>query len=54
MGDHRIAMAFAMADLRASGTIRIADCGNVHTSFPGFSRLCRSVGLNIEERYDHG
>jgi len=46
-GDHRIAMAFAMASLRASGEIKINDCANVNTSFPGFVELAASVGLNI-------
>jgi 3-phosphoshikimate 1-carboxyvinyltransferase len=48
-GDHRIAMAFAMASLRASGDILIDDCANVTTSFPGFCQLAGDVGLNIEE-----
>ncbi|CAK0774126.1 3-phosphoshikimate 1-carboxyvinyltransferase [Gammaproteobacteria bacterium] len=46
-GDHRIAMAFAMAALRAQGTLHILDCANVDTSFPNFAELARSVGLNI-------
>lgn len=46
-GDHRVAMAFAMAALGARGVIHIADCANVNTSFPGFVELARSVGLNI-------
>lgn len=46
-GDHRIAMAFAMAALRASGDIRIEDCENVNTSFPGFAQLAASCGLPI-------
>lgn len=49
-GDHRIAMSFAMAALRASGPIRIRDCANVRTSFPGFVALATSAGLAIEER----
>jgi len=44
-GDHRIAMSFAMAALRASGPIRIMDCNNVATSFPGFADLVNSCGL---------
>ena len=48
-GDHRIAMAFAMAALRAGGTIEIADCANVNTSFPGFVRLAREAGLAVTE-----
>lgn len=46
-GDHRIAMAFAMAGLRADGPITISDCNNVNTSFPDFVSLASSVGLNI-------
>jgi 3-phosphoshikimate 1-carboxyvinyltransferase len=47
-GDHRIAMAFAMAALRAEGEILIDDCSNVNTSFPGFVRLAAAAGLAIE------
>jgi 3-phosphoshikimate 1-carboxyvinyltransferase len=49
-GDHRVAMAFAVASLRAAGTIEIRDVANVATSFPGFATLARSVGLRVEER----
>lgn len=48
-GDHRIAMSFAMAALRASGPITIRDCANVNTSFPGFVALARGAGLDISE-----
>jgi 3-phosphoshikimate 1-carboxyvinyltransferase len=48
LGDHRIAMAFAMAALRAAAEIRIRDCANVNTSFPGFAKLARGCGLSIE------
>ncbi len=48
-GDHRIAMAFAIAGLRARGRIAIEDCANVNTSFPGFARLARQLGLNVTE-----
>ena len=51
LGDHRIAMAFAIAALRAGGEIVIDDCANVATSFPGFLDLARRVGLSLwEER----
>lgn len=46
-GDHRVAMSFAMAALRAAAPIEIADCANVATSFPGFVELARSAGLRI-------
>ncbi len=48
-GDHRIAMSFAMAALRASGPIAIRDCANVNTSFPGFVGLAAGAGLNIRQ-----
>lgn len=47
-GDHRIAMAFAVAALRASAGITILDCANVATSFPDFVLLARQTGLSIE------
>ena len=47
-GDHRIAMSFAVASLRAKGPIEILDVANVATSFPGFVELSRSVGLHIQ------
>jgi 3-phosphoshikimate 1-carboxyvinyltransferase len=46
-GDHRIAMAFSIAALRAGGLIEIGDCANVNTSFPSFVELARDMGLNI-------
>ncbi|MFZ1642366.1 MAG: 3-phosphoshikimate 1-carboxyvinyltransferase [Candidatus Contendobacter sp.] len=49
-GDHRIAMSFAMAALRAGGPISIHDCANVNTSFPGFVNLAQAAGLAIQER----
>lgn len=47
-GDHRIAMAFAIASARASGPIEVRDVANVATSFPGFVQTARSAGLQIE------
>ncbi len=49
-GDHRIAMSFAVASLRAGGPIEIGDTANVATSFPGFAALARGIGLGLEER----
>jgi 3-phosphoshikimate 1-carboxyvinyltransferase len=48
-GDHRIAMSFAVASLRAAKSISIRDVANVATSFPGFVDLARSAGLDISE-----
>jgi len=49
-GDHRIAMAFAVAALRSQGSINIDDCDNVNTSFPNFVGLAGKVGLYVRER----
>lgn len=49
-GDHRIAMSFAIAGLRANGPIEVRDCANVETSFPGFPQLAARAGLTIEEQ----
>lgn len=46
-GDHRIAMSFTVASLRASGPIQIADVANVATSFPGFVQIANGAGLNV-------
>jgi len=46
-GDHRIAMSFAMAALRASAPVTVNDCRNVATSFPGFPDLAARAGLSI-------
>jgi 3-phosphoshikimate 1-carboxyvinyltransferase len=48
-GDHRIAMAFTLAALRASAPIEIEDVANVATSFPGFPALARAAGLRLQE-----
>lgn len=49
LGDHRIAMSFAIAGLRACGPILIRNCNNVATSFPGFVDLSNSLGLRVTE-----
>ncbi|MFC6979166.1 bifunctional prephenate dehydrogenase/3-phosphoshikimate 1-carboxyvinyltransferase [Microbulbifer taiwanensis] len=48
LGDHRIAMAFAVASLRARDTIRIQHCANVATSFPNFAELATRAGLKLQ------
>ncbi|MNY24645.1 3-phosphoshikimate 1-carboxyvinyltransferase [compost metagenome] len=48
-GDHRIAMAFSVASLRATAPIRIHDCANVATSFPNFLALAAQVGIRVAE-----
>ncbi len=46
-GDHRIAMAFAVAAQVAAGAVTIADVANVATSFPGFDALARGAGFGL-------
>ena len=48
-GDHRIAMAFAIAGLFAEAPVRINDCGSVATSFPGFFQLLHRLGADVRE-----
>ena len=48
-GDHRTAMSFAIAALRARKPIEILDCDNVATSFPNFVALASDAGLDISE-----
>ena len=46
--DHRIAMSFTVASLRASETITIEGTETVNTSFPDFAGLANQVGMSIE------
>jgi 3-phosphoshikimate 1-carboxyvinyltransferase len=46
-GDHRVAMALAVAAQRAAGDVRIGDVDNVATSFPGFEVLARGAGFGL-------
>jgi 3-phosphoshikimate 1-carboxyvinyltransferase len=46
-GDHRIAMAFAVASLASNAPITIRDTANVRTSFPTFVETARLSGLQI-------
>jgi 3-phosphoshikimate 1-carboxyvinyltransferase len=48
-GDHRCAMSFAVAALRANGPLEIRDCANVATSFPGFVDLAKRAGFDLSE-----
>jgi 3-phosphoshikimate 1-carboxyvinyltransferase len=45
--DHRVAMAFAMAGLAVHGSIEVADCDNIPTSFPGFVETAARAGLRV-------
>ncbi len=46
--DHRIAMSFSVAALRASAPIHIEECDNVTTSFPNFVELAQQAGILLE------
>jgi 3-phosphoshikimate 1-carboxyvinyltransferase len=40
-------MSFAIAGLLARAPVRILDCANVATSFPGFADLARRCGFEL-------
>ena len=46
-GDHRIAMAFAVAGAVSSAPVRVMNCDLVQTSFPGFSNVAQMAGLQL-------
>ncbi|MEI2454994.1 3-phosphoshikimate 1-carboxyvinyltransferase [Lysobacter firmicutimachus] len=48
LGDHRIAMSFAVAAQCARGAVRIGDVANVATSFPGFEALAAQAGMRVD------
>jgi len=49
-GDHRIAMAFAVAGCCNSGSVVVNDCQNIATSFPGFVETGCALGMNLVEK----
>ena len=48
-GDHRIAMATAIASLRSDSNVRVIDCLNVNTSYPNFIDTCKGIGIEIQQ-----
>jgi 3-phosphoshikimate 1-carboxyvinyltransferase len=46
-GDHRIAMSFAVASLRAEAPIEILNTAEVATSFPSFLEVAAAAGLRV-------
>jgi 3-phosphoshikimate 1-carboxyvinyltransferase len=48
-GDHRVAMAMAVAAMAARGTTVIQGAECISTSYPGFSRDMRLLGANLSE-----
>ena len=51
-GDHRIAMAFAVAGTVAKWPVRIDDTHTVSTSFPGFVNCLRGLGISIARYHE--
>lgn len=46
-GDHRVAMALAVAGTRAAAAVRVRDVAAVDTSFPGFRAVMATIGARI-------
>jgi 3-phosphoshikimate 1-carboxyvinyltransferase len=46
-GDHRIAMAMAVAAQKMDKEIRIKNAAAIATSFPSFVDLAQSIGMNV-------
>ena len=53
-GDHRIAMALAVAACTADGPVVVTDVDAVQTSFPGFEELMGGLGANIRVESPNG
>lgn len=49
-GDHRVAMAFAMAALASPAPITISNAQSIATSFPNFIPLANALGLSCDLR----
>ncbi|MEA3336552.1 MAG: 3-phosphoshikimate 1-carboxyvinyltransferase [Chloroflexota bacterium] len=47
-GDHRLAMALAVAGLVASGPVLVEDAGCIADSYPGFERALTKLGVEVE------
>lgn len=47
LGDHRVAMSFAVAGTAAEWAVTVKDTAVVDTSFPGFVECLRSLGAHI-------
>lgn len=53
LGDHRIAMSFAIAGAVASAPVTVENCANVATSFPLFVATAKELQLQVEEVAEH-
>lgn len=51
-GDHRLAMALAVAGLVAEGALLIEDTACIADSYPGFGRALRKLGAQLETDTD--
>ena len=47
-GDHRVAMALAVAGMMATAPVTILNVDNVATSFPGFVPTMQNLGLDLQ------
>jgi 3-phosphoshikimate 1-carboxyvinyltransferase len=47
-GDHRMAMAMAVAGLAADGDVVVEDADATDISFPGFADVLRAAGAHVE------
>ncbi|MFW5745823.1 MAG: 3-phosphoshikimate 1-carboxyvinyltransferase, partial [Spirochaetota bacterium] len=47
-GDHRVAMAAAVAGLCADGPVTVTNAGVADITFPGFYELLASAGARVE------
>jgi 3-phosphoshikimate 1-carboxyvinyltransferase len=47
-GDHRLAMAFAVAGLAAEGSVTVEEMEAADVSFPGFARTLAGLGARVE------
>ncbi|MFU8797556.1 MAG: 3-phosphoshikimate 1-carboxyvinyltransferase [Gammaproteobacteria bacterium] len=48
-GDHRVAMAFAIAGLVAQAEVNVLNRTNISTSFPDFDTVAKQLGMKINE-----
>lgn len=53
LGDHRIAMSFAIAGAVAKEPVLVTNCANVVTSFPLFVETAKTLQLQIEDVADN-
>jgi 3-phosphoshikimate 1-carboxyvinyltransferase len=47
-GDHRLAMAFAVAGVAAEGACEVGGVEAAEVSFPGFVEALRAAGASVE------